>query len=657
MGVGISCKNGLNLHFSEMLTNYATNKFESRRQRKNNNLNKSKSDSSLFTVVSTKSNEQSNSDQYDPRKRRRDKKLDEHEASQVIFYNLPNNENLFIEKLNCDFCIQQYLGEDGVKELEQEQMLIETKLETIINQSTANNENEPNDGLNENHSPQNDSIKTVKSMKLTASLTELDNQDLDFIDNIDEESTNDNSLSNHGSRRLSNIEEENHDRLSKQSLKQEPEIAESRLKLNENHLERPKRSSVKVQMSNLNVPSLSSKFSIYSDQRKLKAKNKSNFKLKQNLRFNEQCIDDDESGDELVNDISLEEKQQMLEEMLKIAKREQFKLENYSFSNSFIDLDNESNTELTRSFSADCISDLLTDELQTKYSELNRAIKFNKLENKLIMYLSENDLSKLNENQLDNKSISTIKTELLNLDSIGRVLLDRDQLENIMLDNETENSRAFVGRSYGRMVDREHRSKFNLKVGLADSLLTTTKSRNRTKRESVTKTKKCEDLNKRSLVNSWLAREQNLFDESLNFNQQFNQSLNYRFNQSVDQIQNCDEDCNLCRLNEEQLNELDSDVLQLTNVLQTLDEILHEKEIQLQKLSDQAKESPSHLNICNTNKQKLVRSRANLKRKVDMLKKRGSRLGISMCKSETGKNLIVFKDGKSTYHIEIGKGR
>ena len=97
--------------------------------------------------------------------------------------------------------------------------------------------------------------------------------------------------------------------------------------------------------------------------------------------------------------------------------------------------------------------------------------------------------------------------------------------------------------------------------------------------------------------------------------------------------------------------------MQLTNVLQTLDEILHEKEIQLQKLADQAKESPSHLNICNTNKQKLVRSRANLKRKVDMLKKRGSRLGISMCKSETGKNLIVFKDGKSTYHIEIGKGR
>lgn len=781
MGVGISCKNGLNLHLGEMLTNYATNRFESRRRQKSSaidQLNKSKSDSSLFTVVSTKSLNDEHGEQFDPWKRRKEKPLDEHEASQVIYFDLPNNESLFIEQLNCDLCSQRFVDEDGGKEFAEQQKLVNKRLEAIINQSTTEQAgerpaNQTVDSLDEHLeqlSTDNDSLKTIKSMKILSTSagepTSLNDQELDYID-AEREDYPDGSCGT--ARRLSSIEEESHQeehagdvrerrrflrtpRLvageDEKSENESPDRDELETKPNNESDRLPaRRSSVKVQMASLEVPfsfaSTNKLHSLHSpagadlleSKQRLKMKKfKLNSKVKQSLRFSVDSDsilngggrnEDEDSSDEQLKEIGLEEKQQMLKEMIESAKREQFRqIENLSFySNSINDLeyeqaDNELGTELIRSFSADYVRDLLTDQLLNDLVELDYIdYKLSKIgtggrqAEERLMYSSDTDLNKLKENraQLDNKSISTLRTELLNLDAIEKELADRDQLENVALDeadeenddeengnanrlNSMNNRLAVNGSSDGRLLNNfgsNIRSKFSLKVGLADYSLLAGKQ---FAARAVTKTKRKEDLNKRSLVNSWLTREQ--FDQDdynslLSFNQSFSQPFSrsslsqsplsqhhlqhqqqisspspfggqqisqFPFGQPVPQsIPDCTvDDCNLCRLNEEKLNELDSDVLQLMHVLQTLDEILQEKELQLQQLAEKSELSPSHSTLCASNKQKLVRSRANLKKKVNMLKKRSSRLGISMSKSEEGRQLIVFRDGKSTYHIELG---
>lgn len=779
MGVGISCKNGLNLHLGEMLTNYATNRFESRRRQKSSaidQLNKSKSDSSLFSVVSTKSLDDARGDQFEPWKRRKDRPLDEHEASQVIYLVLPNNVSLFIEQLNCDLCSQRFAEENGGKEFAEQQQTVQRRLEAIIDQ-TINEADERSVGSLAESLTDNESLKTIKSMKLnTGELSNLDNQDLDFI----EQASNYDEPAGGTTRRLSSIEEESHPPSShlphQESQQQEEDLKDQRRFLgtprppavgddddkpennkpeNDKHEkddgESPngkedqlsnklptRRSSVKVQMSSLEVP-----FSFASGKKartnepeskqRIKRKNfKMNSKGKQSLRFS---IDsdgrlDEDSSDEQLKEIGLEEKQQILKEMVESAKREQFRqIENLSFanySNSFNDPNDEpaeSDTELIRSFSADYVRDLLTDQLLNDLVELDYIdYKLSKIgihrataaeESGRLMYASDTDLTKLKENQSDNIStMSTLRTDrLLNLDAIEKELLDRDQLENVPLDetNETEeeenitnrlnvlnrlnsmNSRLATNGNDGRLLNNfgsNTRSKFSLKVGLADySLLTgkqlTGRAGMQALAQAVAKTKRREDLNKRSLVNSWLTREQ--FDQDdynslLSFNQSFSQPSSHPLSQSSGgqhqpisafvgnqpanqfpygqtnlPVPECTvDDCNLCRLNEEKLNELDSDVLQLMHVLQTLDEILQEKERQLQQLAEKNELSPSHTTLCASNKQKLVRSRANLKKKVNMLKKRSSRLGFSMSKNEDGKQLVVFRDGKSTYHIELG---
>lgn len=664
MGVGISsgisCKTGLNLHLGEMLTNYATNKVESRRRQKNDsieNMNKSKSDSSLFTIVSTKSEQSTEVDQFDPRKRRRDKQIDEHQASQVTYLILPNNECLFFEKLNCELCLQQFTEFDERKQ-------INNRLETIINQSMTNEDNRNNELIgNDENSVDNDSLKTIKSMKLNASLTELDNQDLDFIDQIDESMTNYDSL-NKKTKKLSSIGEEFNDLNDCKQMKTDrSEVVknnlENQLSENDGSLP-PRRSSVKVQMSSLTVPSVVNKFSDQNErlnEKNLKQKSKVKQKLKIEIIDVEKSsitnkVDDEESGDdEQLKEISKEEKQKMLKEMIDITKHEQ--IENYSQSNS-VNLENECmnkeliRTELIRSFSADYVRDLLSDELLNEYSELDyinyKLSKLTSLKNSRLMYLSETDLSKLKDNQFDNKSITTIKTELLNLDLIENELLDRDQLESVILDDIEQYETQKINRT-------------NNETNISSRLL----SKFKLVSPMVTKTKSTDDLNKRSLVNSWLKREQ--FDQDYN---QFNSVLNQQFNQQFfgqtwldsrlfisqqlnSNFEDCTvQDCTLCRFNEEQINELDCETVQLMHVLKSLDEILHDKEHQLKQLAEKAKSPPSHL--CTA---KLLRSRANLKRKVNLLKKRSSRLGISMIKNEQGKQLITFNDGKSTYHIEI----
>lgn len=609
MGIGISCKSGPNLRLGEMITNYATNRLETKKQRKKDNLNRSKSESSL---ISTKSKDQSTNDQFESRKRK--KIYDEHQASQVLYLNLANNVNLFMEKLNCDLCLQKYLDENGIKEMNDERMILETKLNELIDQSNSEKNDENDNQMYDDDQIENDSlddsIKTVKSMK--TDLSQLDNQDLDLIDRIDNESMN--------SKRLSSIDEEIEYEINQSIIHQSNRNVSDSL--------RPCRSSVKVQMNSLNRSSQSLKNNrlIFSNERKMKLKS---LNKKQNS-FDKQNDD---------------EKQETVDTFEKKLPDEQIQSENNSFSNSFYnETSDDSNINLIRSFSADHLNDLLDEEKSSnEMNILHRAIKFNKIKNQLIMYLSDGDLTKLMRDEIDCRStISTLRTELLNLDSIGKELKDRDQLENVLLDNDSNVS------------TKSSEMKLNFKIGLADTLLTAQLSklnRHKNRRQLVTKTNRTEQLNKRSFVNQWLKREQNLFIQDLNY-QLFN---NQTFNRSFDQIVNCDEDCNLCGLNDEKLNELDKDVLELMKVLQALDEILHEKEIQLEKLAEKADQSPKHLNICSSiNKQKSVCSRANLKRRVNMIKKRS--LGISMCKNENGKQLIVFKDGKSTYHIEIGNG-
>lgn len=777
MGVGISCKNGLNLHLGEMLTNYATNRFESKRRQKDtiDQLNKSKSDPSLFSVVSTKSLNDDHGDQFDPWKRRKEKPLDEHEASQVIYFDLPNNESLFIEQLNCDLCSQRFIDEDGGREFAEQQKLVSERLEAIIDQSTREPPGErPNDEtadetadtLDDPFSADNDSLKTIKSMKMnTSEPGSLNDQALDYIDA-------DGYADGYGTtRRLSSIEEEGHheehpddvrERLrylgtprptpeeNEKSDDGSPDRKEPETKPNNESDRLPaRRSSVKVQMASLEVPfsfASTNKHSPGPPESKQRLKMKK-FKLNSKAKSLRFSVDsdpllnggrppEDEDSDEQLKEIGLEEKQQMLKDMIESAKREQFRqIENLSFySNSINDLEyepadtSELGTELIRSFSADYVRDLLTDQLLNDLVELDYIdYKLSKIgagarqAEERLMYSSDTDLNKLKESragQLDNKSLSTLRTELLNLDAIERELLDRDQLENVALDeaheengneesnanrlnvlnrlNSLNNQLAVNGSGDGRLLNNfgsNIRSKFSLKVGLADYSLLASKQ---FAARAVTKTKRREDLNKRSLVNSWLTREQ--FDQDdynslLSFNQSFSQPFGhplsqsslsqssplsqhhhqhlqqpispspfgeqqisqFPFGQPPPNVPDCTvDDCNLCRLNEEKLNELDSDVLQLMHVLQTLDEILQEKELQLQQLAEKSELSPSHTTLCASNKQKLVRSRANLKKKVNMLKKRSSRLGISMSKNEDGRQLIVFRDGKSTYHIEIG---
>ena len=688
MGVGISCKYGLNMHIGEMLTNYAANKFESRSKQKNLDVNRSQSESSLFTIVSTKSGQSTTSDQFDLRKRCRDKQLDEHAASQVIYLLLPNNENLFIEKLNCDLCIQQFMDEDGAIKYENDQMLIQTKVDKILTESSADNKDKI----------ENNSLKTLQSMRLNSSgLAELDNQDLSFIDdNIEKE---EDEISYETTKRLSSIEEENyHD--SEHSNEQEKNNEQSNkaeiIETNQltDRLSTTK-SSVKVQMNTLSVPSLafSNKLKKYPDKLadklsdkltdkltdKLKEKRleTKNSKLKQSLRFSTFDSQDlNEDSDDQLKAIGIEEKKQMLKEMIEIAKFEKLKQNKcYPFYESIND--EFSTYELIRPFSADYARDLTDQTLD--YME-SKFIKLNKLKNKRLTYFSDPDLSKWKDtNQFDNKSITTTKTELLQLDSLDKMLADRDQLESVTLDSLDDNDECATSKpDKYRQFNENIKSKFSFKFGLADSI----RLNERTKRDNfriVTKTKRKEYLNKCSLVNSWLIREEfdqdefyiqefsqfnSKFNEELNqqfdksFNQSFNQQFNLQFNPNIDQSDCIVDDCNLCRLNEDKIKELDSDVFQLMHVLHALDEILQEKERHLQLLAEKVESSPLHLIKSNTNRhKKLIRSRENLKRKVNMLKKRSSRLGISMCKNEQGKQLIIFKDEKSTYHIEIGDSK
>lgn len=654
MGVGISCKNGLNLHLGEMLTNYATNKFESRRKKKElDSDRKSKSETSLFTLVSTKSTEDvRREDQFDPRKRRSDHRLDEHQASQVIYLNLPNNENLFIEKLNCSICEKQFLDEDGEKELIDDQKAVKGRLKTILDQAMINKLNEdPNEEPLDDIDAENCSIKTI----INTSLTELDEQN--NIDQIDAREDNaENFKFNNELKRLSSIEEESH----------QEECLDDSIK---NKL--PTKSSVKVQMSSLNVPSPQNEHN-YSPRSIRKAK----LKQHQNLRFKseQEQIKDESSSDEQLKGVDLEEKQQMVSEMTEKAKLEPFRLENYSFSNSFNEQDSD---VLPRSFSADYILDYIRDlnELELQQQTSFDLIKNTKTK---LMHLSESDLTKLRAFD----SESTISTENLNLDLIDKELLDRDQLDSVILDSNDDYSQQDLVGKNNRMnkLAFDYKSKINNNLkGSLPRLLTDTYmlsmlcNKKSIRNKLVTKTNRKVNLNKRSLVNSWLTNtkdqrlsydQDNQFSSLWNNNQQLSPKSDHLINQeflnlnSDNQLQSCfDTDCKLCRLNEEQINELDSDVLQLMNILKTLDAILFEKERKLQQLADQVEQSPSHSNLCATNKQKLIRSKANLKKKVKMLKQRSSRLGISMMKSEQGKQLILFKDGNSTYQIEIGEGK